>query len=67
METAVAIWEKQVRDVIEEDENLLSYVSRLEEAAVREQPLGQIPSGDQLAEELERYLRENPGGGAATS
>jgi proteasome assembly chaperone (PAC2) family protein len=67
VETAVAIWEKQVRDVIEEDENLLSYVSRLEEAAVREQPLGQIPSGDQLAEELERYLRENPGGGAATS
>ncbi len=67
VERAVAIWEKQVRDVIEEDESLVSYVSRLEEAAAEQQPLGHIPSGDQLAEELERYLRDNPGGGSATS
>jgi proteasome assembly chaperone (PAC2) family protein len=59
VETAVAIWEKQVRDVVEEDENLVAYVSRLEEAA-EEHPLGQIPSGEQLAEELERFLRDNP-------
>ncbi len=64
VETAVAIWEKQVRDAIQEDENLVAYVGRLEDAAVDESALGQMPSGDQLAEELERFLRENPEDGS---
>jgi proteasome assembly chaperone (PAC2) family protein len=65
VETAVAIWEKQVRDVVEEDENLVAYVARLEEAAAEEQPLEQIPSGEQLAEELERFLRDHPDDGGS--
>jgi proteasome assembly chaperone (PAC2) family protein len=63
VETAVAIWEKQVREAVEEDENLVAYVARLEEAAA-EAGLGRIPSGDQLAEELERFLRDAPDGGS---
>jgi hypothetical protein len=64
VETAVAIWEKQVHDAIEEDENLLAYVARLEEATAQDTSLGQIPSGEQLAEELERFLRDNPEDGS---
>jgi proteasome assembly chaperone (PAC2) family protein len=66
VETAVSIWEKQVRDAVEEDENLVAYVARLEEAAAEEPPLGQIPSGEQLAEELERFLRDRPDDGGAS-
>jgi proteasome assembly chaperone (PAC2) family protein len=65
VETAVSIWEKQVREVIEDDENLVAYVARLEEAVADRAPLEQIPSGEQLAEELERFLRDNPEGGGS--
>jgi proteasome assembly chaperone (PAC2) family protein len=65
IETAVSIWEKQVREAVEEDDNLVSYVARLEEAVGEEPPLGQIPSGEQLAEELERFLRDHPDGGGS--
>jgi proteasome assembly chaperone (PAC2) family protein len=65
IETAVAIWEKQVREAVEEDENLVAYVSRLEEASSAEPELGQIPSGDQIAREVERYLRDNPDDGGS--
>jgi proteasome assembly chaperone (PAC2) family protein len=67
IETAVAIWEKQVREVIQEDESLVAYVSRLEEATSEEGDLGQIPSGEQLAQEVERFLRDNPDGGGSRS
>jgi predicted ATP-grasp superfamily ATP-dependent carboligase len=59
IETAVAIWERQVREAIEDDPALVSYVAQLEEAATA---TGDIPSGDQLAAEFERYLRERPDG-----
>jgi predicted ATP-grasp superfamily ATP-dependent carboligase len=59
METAVSIWQRQVREAIEEDPALVSYVEQLEEAAGS---AGDIPSGDQLVAELERYLRERPDG-----
>jgi hypothetical protein len=61
IETAVRIWEKQVRDAVAEDDNLIAYVTRLEEAAPPESDLGHIPSGDQIAQELERFLRDQPG------
>jgi proteasome assembly chaperone (PAC2) family protein len=64
VDTAIAIWERQVRDAVEEDENLVAYVRRLEEAA-DDAPLGRIPSGEQLAEELERFLREPPDDGGS--
>jgi proteasome assembly chaperone (PAC2) family protein len=66
MQTATAIWEKQVREAIAEDDNLATYVSSLEEATPDEPGLGQIPSGEQLAQELERFLREHPPDGGST-
>jgi proteasome assembly chaperone (PAC2) family protein len=65
MDTAVAIWEKQVREAVEEDENLVAYVSRLEEAFAEEPELGHIPSGDQIAREVEQFLRDNPEDGGS--
>jgi proteasome assembly chaperone (PAC2) family protein len=67
IDTAVAIWEKQVREVVQEDESLVAYVSRLEEASQEESDLGQIPSAEQLAQEVERFLRDNPDGGGSRS
>jgi predicted ATP-grasp superfamily ATP-dependent carboligase len=64
LETAVAIWETQVREAVEEDETLVAYVSRLEEASTEPQ-LGQIPSGEQIAREVERFLRDNPDDGGS--
>jgi predicted ATP-grasp superfamily ATP-dependent carboligase len=64
LETAAAIWETQVREAVEEDETLVAYVSRLEEASTEPQ-LGQIPSGEQIAREVERFLRDNPDDGGS--
>jgi proteasome assembly chaperone (PAC2) family protein len=66
MQTATAIWEKQVREAVAEDDNLATYVSTLEDAVPEESALGQIPSGEQLAQELERFLREHPPEGGST-
>jgi hypothetical protein len=63
VELAARSWQREVTDAIEEDGNLGDYVRRLEEAA--EQGLGDGPeqrdllSGEELAAELERYLREH--------
>jgi proteasome assembly chaperone (PAC2) family protein len=66
MQRATRVWEKQVREAIDEDPNLASYVRRLEEAAEERHDeggtLGEIPSGEQIAEELERFLRDERGG-----
>ncbi len=66
METAAAIWERQVREVLEQDENLLAYVRQLEEASAEEEAaLDPLTSGEQLAEELERFLQDHPGDGGS--
>jgi hypothetical protein len=44
---------------VEADEDSRSYVARLEDAQADEQ----LPSGDDLASEIERFLRNQPGGG----
>ncbi len=62
IETAVAVWERQVREAIEDDPALVSYVEQLEQASAAS---GDIPTGDQLAAELERYLRDRPDGSAS--
>src|SRR3954453_11651636 len=56
---AIAAWEQQVNELVEENENLTEYVRRLEEAAGAETPL---PSGESIAEEVEESLREHGGG-----
>ncbi|MFB3739735.1 MAG: PAC2 family protein [Candidatus Velamenicoccus archaeovorus] len=63
--SAVAVWEREVRRAVEEDQNLLAYVARLEELAAEQPEPEGIPSGDQLAAELERYLREQRGDGGS--
>ncbi len=54
-------WETQVSSTIDDNAELSAYVRQLESAAKdREEPT-QIPSGDTLAAELERFLREQRG------
>lgn len=54
-------WEREVSEAIEEDGNLADYVRRLEEAADDGGGYDEVPSGEDLAAELERYLREHGG------
>ena len=67
MARAVESWEEGVVALLGENEELSDYVRRLEAAA--DDSLGPIrpgdevvPSGDVLAAELERFLREQGGG-----
>lgn len=53
-------WEQKVTEAIDEDGNLAQYVRRLEEASGEPGHL-ELPDGEDLAAELERYLREYGG------
>jgi hypothetical protein len=55
-------WQEQVTVVAADDPQVVGYVRRLEEQYDDEEPL---PSGDDLAAELEAYLREQRGDGPA--
>jgi predicted ATP-grasp superfamily ATP-dependent carboligase len=57
---AAGAWEEGVLRLIEESAELADYVERLE-AAAEGLDEEQMPSGDALAAELERYLREQGG------
>jgi len=66
LERATHSYEERVRDIIAEDEDVRSYVALLEERIDeqgREEQIdpSQLPSGDALAAEVERYLREQDG------
>jgi proteasome assembly chaperone (PAC2) family protein len=59
-----ATWRDKVNEVADADNEIESYVRRLEERYDAEEPTpwGQnLPTGDDLATELERYLRDLPG------
>lgn len=58
LEARAADWERQVRAAAADDDQVLAYVRRLEEQHDAEEPL---PSGDDLAAELEAFLREQRG------
>jgi proteasome assembly chaperone (PAC2) family protein len=58
LEARAADWERQVRAAAADDDQVLTYVRRLEEQYDAEEPL---PSGDDLAAELEAFLREQRG------
>lgn len=69
LEVAAAAYDRQVNEVVEEDEDLAAYVRQLEEAAGDEDALagggggGQLawpPPTGSLAAEAERFLREQP-------
>lgn len=63
LESAADDYERQVSEVVAADDDVSAYVSRLE-ASVDEGDLAdmEIPSGDALAAELERFLRDQRGG-----
>jgi proteasome assembly chaperone (PAC2) family protein len=51
-------WEERMTELVSENDALAEYVKRLEEAAADEPSLGPIPSGDAIAAEVERFLRD---------
>jgi proteasome assembly chaperone (PAC2) family protein len=63
LDRAAATWETQVSATIEENPELAAYVKQLEQAASERQGFPEIPSGDSLAAELERFLRDQRGDG----
>jgi predicted ATP-grasp superfamily ATP-dependent carboligase len=60
-------WERGVARLLEESEELSEYVGRLESASEDDEPIEEetVPSGDAIAAELERYLREQSEDGSA--
>ena len=61
LDRAAGSWESQVTSTISENAELVAYVRRLEELAGERGGPSEIPSGDALAAELERFLREQRG------
>lgn len=59
LDAAANDWQEQVSVVAADDPQVVGYVRRLEEQYDEEEPL---PSGDDLAAQLEEYLREQRGG-----
>jgi predicted ATP-grasp superfamily ATP-dependent carboligase len=60
---AVEAWEEGVLRLVQESDELGEYIGRLEAAAEEGLAEEQVPSGEALAAELERYLREQGGQG----
>jgi proteasome assembly chaperone (PAC2) family protein len=61
LETAAADYERQVTRAVELDPEVQAFVERLERAADEEEgppDLSQLPSGDVLAREFQRFLRQ---------
>jgi proteasome assembly chaperone (PAC2) family protein len=61
LETAAVDYERQVSRAVEMDPDVQAFVERLERAADEEEPQpdpSQIPSGDLLAREFQRFLRQ---------
>jgi proteasome assembly chaperone (PAC2) family protein len=57
-------WRQRVDEVVAEDDDVRSYVRKLEERAEEQEvDESEIPSGDALAAELERFLRDQGEGG----
>lgn len=55
---AAEAWQRRVTGLVAEDPDLQAYVRRLESLFEEREDPGIIPSGDELAGELERFLRE---------
>jgi proteasome assembly chaperone (PAC2) family protein len=60
LESAAADYERQVGLAVQSDPDILAFVERLEQAADSELPAAaeQVPSGDVLAREFQRFLRQ---------
>ncbi|MFN2545620.1 MAG: PAC2 family protein [Actinomycetota bacterium] len=58
---SIESWEARVSELVSENEALAEYVHRLEETAGDDIQMGNLPSADALAAEIERFLRERGG------
>jgi proteasome assembly chaperone (PAC2) family protein len=63
LERATAAYEERVSEIVATDEDVQSYVKLLEDRADEHavDEVDEIPSGDSIAAELERFLRERGG------
>ncbi|MGH2674919.1 MAG: PAC2 family protein [Actinomycetota bacterium] len=61
LDRAADTWEGQISSTIAENDELVAYVRRLEEIASEREGPTEIPSGESLAAELERFLRNQRG------
>jgi predicted ATP-grasp superfamily ATP-dependent carboligase len=61
LQQAAATYERQVSEVVEADDETAGYVRELERRAEDSDELGDLPSGDALAAQLEQFLREQDG------
>ncbi len=55
---ATAVYEERVTEMIAADDDVQAYVKLLEERSDERDEIDDLPSGDALAAELERYLRD---------
>jgi proteasome assembly chaperone (PAC2) family protein len=63
LESAAADYERQVNAAVQSDPDVQAFVERLEQAAgadPNDEP-GQLPSGDTIARDLQRFLRQRGG------
>jgi predicted ATP-grasp superfamily ATP-dependent carboligase len=59
LESAAVDYERQVERAVQSDPDIRAFVERLEQAAESEDPLPEnVPSGDILAREFQRFLRQ---------
>jgi proteasome assembly chaperone (PAC2) family protein len=65
LEAAAADYDRQVSRAVELDPEVQAFVERLERAADEEDPAqtGDLPSGDTIAREFQRFLRQRGSGG----
>jgi hypothetical protein len=63
LEGAAADYERQVGLAVQSDPDIQAFVERLEQAAENdhETPSEEVPSGDILAREFQRFLRQRGG------
>jgi proteasome assembly chaperone (PAC2) family protein len=65
LESAAGDYERQVNMAVQSDPDVQAFVERLEQAAEDEPALepGSLPSGDSIARDLQRFLRQRGGEG----
>ncbi|MFN2467992.1 MAG: PAC2 family protein [Gaiellaceae bacterium] len=64
LRNAAEAYSDQVSEAVSSDEDTAAYVAELEQRADERTAEGDLPSGDALAAELTRFLREHDEGGA---
>jgi predicted ATP-grasp superfamily ATP-dependent carboligase len=58
LEQASVEYERQVNLAVQSDPDVQAFVERLEQASGEEQDTGEVPSGDTIAREFQRFLRQ---------